>query len=62
MKMRIMGTEEECAAMVNLIRSTVPKEYIKSISSFYPNKRQNFSNEGYIPSYAPIFTHSCLQA
>jgi len=46
MKMRIMGTEEECAAMVNLIRSTVPKEYIKSISNFYPNRRQTFSNEG----------------
>jgi len=48
MKLRIMGTKEECAAMVQLIRQTVPKEYIKSISAFYPNRRQTFSNEGRI--------------
>lgn len=46
MKMRIMGTREECAAMVQLIRETVPKEYIRSISNFYPNRRQTYSNEG----------------
>ena len=46
MKLRIMGTKEECMVMVNLIRSTVPDEYIKNISSFYPNRRQTFSNEG----------------
>lgn len=46
MDIRIMGTEEECAAMVALIRQTVPKEYIRSISNFYPNRRQTYSNEG----------------
>lgn len=48
MKMRIMGTEEECAAMVALIRANVPKEHIRSISRFYPNLRQTYSNEGRI--------------
>lgn len=33
MKLRIMGTKEECAAMVEIIIRTVPKEYIKSISA-----------------------------
>ena len=46
MKLRIMGTKEECVAMVQLIRQTVPTEYIRSISAFYPNRRQTFSNEG----------------
>lgn len=46
MKMRIMGTKEECAAMVALIIANVPKEHIRSISGFYPNHRQTYSNEG----------------
>ena len=46
MKLRIMGTKEECAAMVEIIIRTVPKEYIKSISAWYPNRRQTYSNEG----------------
>ena len=46
MKLRIMGTAEECAVMVALIRENVPEQYIKSISGFYPNRRQTYSNEG----------------
>lgn len=46
MKLRIMGTKAECEAMVRVIRQNVPNEYIKSISAFYPNRRETFSNEG----------------
>ena len=46
MKLRIMGTEEECAVMVDLICRTVPAKYIRSISDFYPNRRQTYGNEG----------------
>lgn len=49
MKIRIMGTPQECETFRQLILATVPKQYIRSISSFYPNRRQNeFSNEGRI--------------
>ena len=49
MQLRIMGTEEECLSMVRLIRENVPKEYIRSISDYYPNRRKNIlSNEGRI--------------
>lgn len=49
MQLRIMGTEEECKSMVRLIRENVPKEYIRSISGYYPNIRKNIlSNEGRI--------------
>ena len=48
MKLRIWGTESECAAMVQLIKECVPHQYIKSISGFYRNDRRKceFSNEG----------------
>lgn len=47
MKIRIMGTEDECADFVKMIKKTVPLIYIRSISGFYPNIRKcTFSNEG----------------
>lgn len=46
MKLRIMGTKEECAIMVALIRENVPPQYIKSISGWYANRRCAYSNEG----------------
>lgn len=47
MKIRIMGTREECAAFTKLVRETVPKKNIRSISEFYPNVRKcAYSNEG----------------
>lgn len=47
MKLRIWGTQEECAAMVKLIRANVPEYYIKSISGWYRNDRKGqFSTEG----------------
>ena len=49
MKLRIMGTEEECAVMVRLIRANIPEYYIKSISKWYRNERKvQFSTEGRI--------------
>lgn len=42
-----MGTKEECMDFVAIVRGTVDPRYIRSISSFYPNKRKEmFSNEG----------------
>lgn len=47
MKFRIMGTLEECNAFVQMIYETVPKQYIRTVSSFYPNNRKcSYSNEG----------------
>ena len=47
MKLRIWGTQEECAAMVKVIRANVPEQYIKSISGWYRNDRKGqFSTEG----------------
>ena len=40
MKLRIWGTQEECAAMVAVIRANVPEYYIKSISGWYRNDRK----------------------
>lgn len=49
MKIRIMGTPEECETFKKLIIATVPKQYIRSISGFYANRRNNeYSNEGRI--------------
>lgn len=45
MKIRIMGTKEECAAFTKLVKETVPKEFIRTISEFYPNEFA-YSNEG----------------
>ena len=47
MKIRIMGTQEECAAFVQMVKKTVPRSYIRNISNFYPNVRKcSYSNEG----------------
>lgn len=47
MKIRIMGTESECADFVKMVRKTVPFSYIRTISGFYPNVRKcTYSNEG----------------
>lgn len=47
MKIRIMGTREECAAFTKIVKETVPKDYIRTISEFYPNRRKcTYSNEG----------------
>lgn len=47
MKIRVMGTEEECRAFVQMVKKTVPKSYIRNISNFYPNVRKcAYSNEG----------------
>lgn len=57
MKIRIMGTEEECADFVKMIKKTVPRSYIRTISNFYPNLRKcTFSNEGrvYIDIDRPV--------
>ena len=57
MKIRIMGTEDECADFVKMIKKTVPRSYIRTISNFYPNLRKcTFSNEGrvYIDIDRPV--------
>lgn len=47
MRIRIMGTLEECTDFVKMIKKTVPHSYIRNISKFYPNIRKcTFSNEG----------------
>lgn len=48
MKIRIMGTEEECRDFVKMVRQSVPDSYIRSISNFYKNDRRKnmYSNEG----------------
>ena len=47
MKLRIMGTREECKAFTDMILATVPNDYIRSISKWYQNNRSSdFSNEG----------------
>lgn len=47
MKIRIMGTREECDAFTKLVKARVPKENIRTISNFYPNVRKcAYSNEG----------------
>jgi integrase len=44
-----MGTEAECRAFAAMIRRSVPKECIRTISRFYPNRRAGqFSTEGRI--------------
>lgn len=47
MDMRIRGTRAECAAFIKIVRESVPEEYIRSISKFYPDTRKcSYSNEG----------------
>lgn len=46
MKIRIMGTAEECRDFVQMVKKSVPASYIRTISNFYPNYRQTYSNEG----------------
>lgn len=61
MKIRIMGTQEECAAFVKMIKQTVPRSYIRTISNFYPNVRKcSFSNEGrvYIDIDRPVIPNT----
>ncbi len=47
MKTRIMDTEDECSRFCTVVRGSIPKEYLRSISKFYPNQRKSqYSNEG----------------
>lgn len=47
MKIRVMGSKEECAEFSAMIRNNVDVKYIKSISKFFPNTRAGeFSTEG----------------
>lgn len=46
MKLRLMGTEPECQQIVSVLLETVPREYIRSVSGWYRNNRQTYSNEG----------------
>ncbi|MCI2075179.1 MAG: hypothetical protein LKJ94_05725 [Candidatus Methanomethylophilus sp.] len=49
MKIRVMGTEAECAEFAAMIKKNVPPECIRSISRFYPNRRAGeYSSEGRI--------------
>lgn len=49
MDIRVMGTEEECAAFAKMVRETVPEKRIRQISHWYPNRRKGeFSTEGRI--------------
>ena len=57
MKIRIMGTQEECSSFVQMVKNTVPRSYIRNISCFYPNVRKcSYSNEGrvYIDIDKPV--------
>lgn len=48
-KIRVMGSETECAAFAAMIRQSVPEKHIRNISHFYPNRRAGqFSTEGRI--------------
>ena len=47
MKMRIMGTEQECSQFVKMLLKSVPDGYIRNISKWYRNERKTaYSNEG----------------
>lgn len=49
LKIRVMGTEAECAEFAAIIRKSVPPECIRTISRFYPNRRAGeYSSEGRI--------------
>lgn len=48
MKIRVMGTRDECSAFADLAKRTIDDSYLRSISAFYPNRRGACSNEGRI--------------
>lgn len=49
MKIRVMGTESECKSFAKFARESIPSENLRSISSYYPNRRTGeYSNEGRI--------------
>ncbi len=54
LSIRIMGTEDECSVFCAVVRKNIPKEYLRSISKFYPNRRQTYSNEGRIYIYVDL--------
>lgn len=61
MKIRIMGTKDECSSFVKVVMQSVPKSYIRNISEFYPNVRKcSYSNEGrvYIDIDRPVIPNT----
>jgi hypothetical protein len=38
MKIRVMGTKDECTRMILTVKRVVPSEKIRNISAFYPNR------------------------
>lgn len=63
MDVRIRGTPEECARFVEMVRRTVPAEYIKTISKYYPDTRKcSYSTEGRVYlSFRETFTGLALK-
>ncbi len=45
MRICFVGTEDECSRFCTNVRGSIPKECLRSISTFYPNQ---YSNEGRI--------------
>lgn len=38
MQIRVMGSRQECDDFAAMIRAVVPKQWIRGISDFYPNR------------------------
>lgn len=51
MKLRLMGTREECDELVAYFRTPPASEHIRSISEFYPNRGTSKEGRVYIETF-----------
>lgn len=54
MKLRIMGTRDECDLMVEIFERNIPREFVRSISGFYPNRGYTTEGRVYIDLDLPV--------
>lgn len=54
MKMRIMGTRDECDLMVEVFKRNIPRQYVRSISNFCPNRGYTTEGRVYIDLDLPV--------
>ena len=62
MEIRVLGTRDECLEFSRMVRKNVDKDFIRSISKWYPNVRSGeYSTEGRIYiKFRDTFSQDCL--
>lgn len=53
MELRLMGTRQEVDGFVQVVKDNVPREFVRSISGWYPNRGHTIEGRVYIKLAIP---------